>query len=512
VRRRKAVGLIQHRDDPFPARAHPAYPTGTVDSSAAADPVVLDGRSLTCTDIARVADRSAALAVAPGVVEVMIRARDRAAEVAARRPVYGRSTGVGAHRSTPLLDPESGAADLLHSHAVSAGPLRGPGRVRAMLAVRANSLAAGGGGAAPELLDAVLELVARDELPAVREWGSVGTGDLPALAVTALALPLTLGSANALPFISSNAATVADAALAVVALGQLADAALVGCALTFTAVDGNAEAFGDAVGTVTPFPGARRVARTVSALVADGPAPARIQDWFGLRTAPQVHGALLDCLDRLRAVTEALANAPSENPVFLEPPDPAQPDPAQPDPAQADVAHHGGFHLVYLAQALDAALLALAQSAQLGLSRLVMLSNPDATGLPALLGGGPPAAAGVMIVEYVAAAALGELRALASPASLQTVILSRGVEDGASFAPLAARQALDAVAAYRTVLACELLAAVRAVRMRGLAPPHLAAALDICAPLGRDTLDRDLTEDLATAEGLLGRLSALVVP
>lgn len=459
--------------------------------------MVLGVGVLGCADIARLAHRGARVVVAPGVREAMARSRDLAAAVAATRPVYGRSTGVGAKRSVPLSDPVAAAADLLASHAVSAGPLRAPERVRAMLVVRVNQLAAGGSGADPEVLEALLDLLARDALPPVREWGGVGTGDLAALAVTALALPLTVGITSALPLLSSGAATIADAALATVALRDLAEAALVVCALAFTAVDGNAEAFGPAVATVTPFPGARRVARAVGALVAGGPPPARIQDWFGLRTAPQVHGALLDALDRLDAVTTALAGAPSENPVFL---------------ADVGVAHHGGFHTAYLAQALDAAVLALAQSAQLSLGRLAMLSDPAATGLAAQLGGGPPTATGIMSVEYAAAAALGSLRALADPASLQTAVLSRGVEDHASFAPLAARQALDAVGAYRTVLACELVAAVRAVRLRGLRPPPLAAALDRCAPLDPSTRDRDLTGDIAAAEVVLGELAGLAPP
>lgn len=469
----------------------------SVGDPVAAGPVVLDGATLSCAAVTRAAHRDAGVVVGAGVAAAMAHSRDLADRVAAGRPVYGRSTGVGAQRSVALVDPDAGARDLLASHSVAGGPLRAPERVRAMLTVRANQLAAAGSGVDPEVLDALVTMISSDDLPPIREWGSVGTGDLPALAVTGRALPLILDIGNALPLLSSSAATIGDAALAVGQLQRLADAALVVCALSFTAVDGNVEAFGAAVETVTPFPGAIRVARAVGRLVAGAPAPARIQDWFALRTAPQVHGALLDCLDRLRAVTESLANAPTENPVFLA-------------GLPGGVAHHGGSHAAYLAQALDAAVLALAQSAQLGLSRLIMLTDPAATGLPVLLGGGSPAASGVMIVEYVAASALGALRALATPASLQTVTLSRGVEDSASFAPLAARQALDAVAAYRTVLACELLAAVRAVRMRGLRPAGLAIALDTCAPLGTSTLDRDLTADLATAEELLEPLSELL--
>ncbi|MGH3267271.1 MAG: aromatic amino acid lyase, partial [Trebonia sp.] len=212
-----------------------------------------------------------------------------------------------------------------------------------------------------------------------------------------------------------------------------------------------------------------------------------IQDPFALRALPQVHGPLLDALRTLDAMVTRLANAHAENPTY----------------AGDGVVHHGGFHLAYLAQALDAARLALAQAAQLSLARLSMLCAPEVTGLPAFLADGRPGSSGVMVVEYVVASALAQLRTLATPAGLQTVILSNGVEEDASFAALAARQALDAVASYRTVLAGELVAAVRCLRRKGLAPRPLRALLDACADLDPSIADRDLTADLQRAEALL---------
>ena len=70
-----------------------------------------------------------------------------------------------------------------------------------------------------------------------------------------------------------------------------------------------------------------------------------------------------------------------------------------------------------------------------------------------------------MVVEYVAATALGDLRAAAAPASTQAITLSRGIEDNASFASLAARQLLTAAERYELLVACELVAALRAVRI-----------------------------------------------
>jgi histidine ammonia-lyase len=387
---------------------------------------------------------------------------------------------------------------LLRSHATALGPLRVPERVRGMLAVRLNQLAAGGSGVHPDVLDGLRTMLTEDALPPVRELGSVGTGDLPALAVTALALagevpttaPLSVrvvfGAGDALPFMSSNAAAIADAMLAHDALAGLARATTRVAALTFRAVDGNAEAFGAPVEGSTHFAGIQRVCLEMRELIGDPPTPARIQDPYGLRVLPQVHGALWDRLDSLYLATVAMANAPRENPSLL---------------PEAGVFHHGSFFAATLGQVLDATVAAAAQTAQLGLGRLTMLSEPAMTGLPPFLGDGTDGASGLMVAEYVAASALGTLRVLATVTGTQTVTLSRGLEEDASFASLAARQALEAVEPLKAVLACELVAAVRALRMRHLPVPEEVAALPC------DTVDRDLTGDLETACSLLDALA-----
>jgi histidine ammonia-lyase len=473
--------------------------------------IEIDGSRLRIDDIVAVARRLTPVRVGEGARERVRRSQAFANTASSERPIYGRTTGVGANRVLTVSDPEAGARSLILSHATSGGSLRSAERVRAMLVVRLNQLAADGNGVSPDLLDALADLLRLDALPPIRELGSIGTGDLSALAVTALAIsgqvtttppirrPVVVGSGDALPFLSSNAATLADAALALADLCALAEATHVVAALTFAGVTGNIEAFAPAVEVVTPFRGARQVCVRMRELVADAPAGARIQDPFGLRSLPQVHGVLLDSLAALADVVTRMVNTGSENPIVS---------------AIHGVAHHGGFHASYLAQALDAVVLATAQSAQLSLARLTMLAEPGYTGLAPFLGDGTPPTSGIMVVKYVVASALAEIRALASPASLQSVTLSRGVEEDASFASLAASQAAQAAIRLRTVLAGELVAAVRCLRLRArpaaaeaTLPAGLQAAWVAVAELPGGTEDRDLTADLELAEQLLRRLA-----
>lgn len=471
---------------------------------------MLDGSRLSLDEIVAVARQRETAHLDPSVRARVAESHAFAASIAEDRPVYGRSTGVGANRDLVLPDPDSQAQQLLRSHATSSGQLRSAHRVRAMLVIRLNQLASDGNGIDPAVLDALEAMLGADALPPVREGGSVGTADLAALATTALVLcgesattppvPATtrFGPGDALTFMSSNAAVLADAALAVADIDRLSRSAVAIAAMDFAAVRGNAEAFSPAVEVATPFPGSQWVCATMRELIGPEPVPARIQDPFSLRTFPQVHGALMDRVAFAEQVIVTMANSPSENPIVS---------------ARLGVAHHGAFHAAYLVQALDSLVLAAAQSAQLSLARLTMLAEPAYTGLHPFLGDGTPAASGVMIVEYSAASALAELRALATPAGIQAVTLSRGVEEDASFATLAARQALEAVSRFRAVLAAELVASLRCLRMQRVRPPTLESALaylderDGGVP---DMHDRDLTSDLLLAEELVDALPAHV--
>jgi histidine ammonia-lyase len=471
--------------------------------------IELDGRSLTAADIVAAAHRRDDVTLTAAGRDRIVSAFERAQRLTAERPVYGRSTGVGANRSVTVHDLETHSRSLLRSHATSAGPLRAPERVRAMLVVRLNQLAAGGSGASPELADSLLALIEADALPPVREHGGVGTGDLAALATTALALmgevptsppidrPARLGPHDALPLLSSNAAAIGDAALACTDLHVLARAYVVVAALTFTAINGNAEAFAESIASATPFPGAERTTAWMRALVDQAALPARIQDPVSLRAVPQAHGHFVDSVDRLDDVVRRYANAAGENPLIV-----------GAAGEQDAVVHHGGFHAVYLAAALGDVAGAAVRTAKLALSRIGLLNEPAFTGLHPFLAGSAPGASGAMMLQYVAASALGDLLLAATPAGLHVSFLSRGVEDDASFASLAARQAQQAADHLQVVIACEAVAAARALQAgrRTALTDQLRRAVELLPGSPSGLVDRDLTGEVAA---YCDRLSAL---
>ena len=459
--------------------------------------VEIGRRPLRSADVAAIADSSVEVRVAPEAVERATASHAYAEEATRTQQVYGRTTGLGANRRTPVDDLSAHAINVLRSHATSAGRLRSDRRIRATLAVRLNQLGAGGSGVTPVAMSGLAEMLNRNSLPALRDFGSIGTGDLSALAVTALALCGDVALSPPLPphlispaqdlisVINSNAATVADAALACADIDSISAAAVGVAALTFTAVRGNPQAFDVVVEQSSPLPGVAEVCAQMRSYIGSEHAPARVQDPFALRALPQVHGSLQAALANLDDVVSAVANAPSENPLFV---------PGFP------VAHQGGFFVAHLAQALDTLLSSMAKVAHQSLARLALLMNPAYTEHAPFLAAGPAGSSGLMILEYIAGSAVIRLRALASPAALHTVNLSLGAEEDASSASQAACQALEAVEAFEVVVACELLAAVRALRLSGVEP---AGPFDA---ISRQVTDADLTADLAAARAALPHL------
>jgi histidine ammonia-lyase len=480
--------------------------------------VLLDGAGLGVEDVVRLADGAARPLPGADALRRTEHSWNAARQIAAAGRVYGRSTGVGANRNEDV--PTEAAAEhglrLLRSHAGAIGEELPAREVRAMLAVRANQLLAGGAGLRPSVVTALCEALETGAYPVVNEFGSVGTGDIATLAQVGLALagehpwrgagapePQPLDNNDALALISSNALTLGQSALALHELRGLIGATQVVAALSLIAVDGSHEAYAAPVHAARPHRGSVEVARRMREMIgaADRPTPplGRIQDPYGFRCLPQIHGPAHDAADALDDVLAVEINAAAENPLIA--------------PEDHTAYHHGGFYQAQLALSLDHFRLALTQVARLSTSRLSTLNEPAYTRVQPFLADREPASSGVMILEYAAGAALSDLRAFSAPASLGHAVLSRGVEEQASFASLAARQTLRACGAYRLVVGCELVAAVRALRQRDLRPdPELAAGQAFAlaeSVLDADQADRPLTDDVTAAAALLDRFTEI---
>lgn len=469
----------------------------------------LDGRSLTPATVAAVALDSAPVRLTRRAHERNAAAARLANELVAEGvPVYGRNTGVGAlldRRVYPAAASEH-SLRLLRSHAGGVGPHVSSEIARAMLVVRANQLGAGGAGVNRALFEAMVAALNAGLAPAVHEVGSIGTGDLTALAEAGLALlgegrwlgeghpptPPRLDHGDAIALISSNACTLGEAALRCHEAANVLRSAEAVAALSFVGARGNPTAFDERVHAARPHAGQVAAAAHLRDLVGDGGDELRLQDPVCYRCIPQVQGAARDALDELGRVLRVELNAPAENPLL--------------DPDSRAALPNGNFHAGRLALSLDQTRAALVQAGAQSVQRLSTLLDGRFTGLPSFLAAYEDGSSGGMILEYTANAAFEELRAVAAPVTLTNTVLSQGVENHASFASLGARQLSRAVSHYLTVIAAELVTAVRALRIseRRPAQPAGRAAFEAVATVLPPRLeDRELSTDLELASDLL---------
>jgi histidine ammonia-lyase len=491
------------------------------------DSVILDGRSLTAAGVTAVARKGATVELDHAAKARNAAAASAVAELLERGdPLYGVTTGVGGFRSREVPPSERPGQQLrlLRSHACGGGRLLSPDLVRAAMVVRANQLGAGGAGVSDELLGALVAALNAGFVPVAHELGSLGTGDLTVLAEIALALlgegrawrggalvgaesalaearlsPPVLGARDGIAFMSSNAATIGHGALVAVYTDRLLEALLRVAALSFMAAAADPVVLDARVHAARAHPGQVAVAGRVRDLLdAESPAMTRrdsaapIHDPFPFRALAPVEGATLDSLGALEAVLAVELNAASENALI--------------DPAAPAALPTANFHAGSLALALDHLRAALAQSCSLGAARVSALLDPGLTGLPPALSARPGPSSGAMMLEYTAHAAAADVRLLAVPVATQTTTVGAGVESHASFAPFAARLAHDALDSATVLVATELVVAVRALRIRGLAPSDTPADGlfgRAAAVLDADMGDRALSDDVEAARRLL---------
>ncbi len=441
-------------------------------------------------------------------VERIAIAQEHLRSAARSGAVYGLTTGVGALRSVPTDltagDGGSQALRLWRSHATGYGPTYDDATARAAMAIRLHQITSGRSGVSVGIAACLGAAIAQGAVPDLHRSGSIGTGDLVPLSELGLTLvgerawrsgsvrQAQVEDGDALPFMSSNAATLATAVLVHHRLRRLCGAAEKVAALSAVALRASLHAYDPRVHAGRPDASQQQVAARLMALLGPGAwEPARLQDPFALRAIPQVHAPFVDSVETTQQALGVEINDSTENPLVA---------------GDGTPLHHGGFVTARLSATLDALRQATYPVMAISVARLSALTNPSLTGLPAFLASGPADSSGVMILEYLAQDALARARILSTPVSTGHASVSLGLEEHASFSTQAAWACEQIVALVSVVLGCEVLAAVRAIRMDpNLLPtgPLREIFDQAAAVLGEDRADRPLTADLAAAVHLI---------
>ena len=555
------LGSVTDQDVPSPTPDHPHFVPGEVRerrTSAADGPatVVLTGADLTIAEVESVARHGAPAALDLHARERMEEARALVQRlVDAGEVVYGVTTGFGdlADRRIPPEDAARLQENLLMSHAAGVGPAFPREVVRAILLLRANTLALGHSGCRPLLVDRICEFLARGVHPVVPEQGSVGaSGDLAPLAHIALPLigrghaelngqvvpalvalrevglePLTLAPKEGLALLNGTQMMSAVGALLLADADRLVRTASVAAALSVEAMLGTDVAFAAAYQLARPHPGQVAVAAELRHLLRDSELQAghhasshKVQDPYSLRCVPQVHGAVRDALDHLRRVLDIELNSATDNPLVFPEGGVAAADAVA--TAGGRVISGGNFHGEPVGLALDFAKLAVAELGAISERRTALLVDPRLSGgLPAFLAADAGTNSGLMILQYTAAALASENKVLAHPATADSIPTSANQEDHVSMGSIAARHARMVLDNVERIVAIELLCAAQALDFRVASTGGRRAGLGvrtaherIRAVVSHLDRDREPGPDLAAARNLVrdGSLAELAGP
>ena len=504
-----------------------------------ADPIVLDGNSLTLAHVEDVAARGVEVTLAPAARRRMEVTRAVVDGIVARNEVvYGVTTGFG-KLSDVAIPPERLAElqiNLVRSHAAGVGDWLPEREVRAMMLLRANVIAKGLSGARSTLVDLLLGMLNARLYPPVPEQGSVGaSGDLAPLAHLALAMlgegdllrgrqiapaanaldaaglrPVTLAPKEGITLINGTQAHTAIAALAIADAHRLWHAAHVAGAMSLEALLGTPVAFDARIQEARGQLGQAASAALLRDLLADSEireshrhGDPRVQDAYCLRCMPQVHGPVLDALDFAASVIQRELNAATDNPLVFE---------------GGEMLSGGNFHGQVGAMALDVLGIVLTNLATMAERRIDRLVNPDLNqGLPPFLTSDAGVNSGFMMAQVTAAALASECKVLSHPASVDTIPTDGNKEDVVPMAMGAAWKLRRIIRNVHYVLGIELMCAAQGIDYRaplrpgrGVARAHRGVR-DLVAPL---TADRVLSADIvrladAVADGRFGAAGSL---
>ncbi len=518
------------------------------------DSIILTGATLTIADVEAVARHGASVVLDSDARVRVQEARDVIERLVDEgQVVYGVTTGFG-DLATTFIAPADAARlqqNLLMSHAAGVGPAFPVDVVRAMLLLRANTLALGHSGCRPVIIDRLLEMLEHRIHPIVPEQGSLGaSGDLAPLAHLALPLigrgevdfgsrrvpalvalreaglePLVLEAKEGLALLNGTQMMSAVGALALADADRLARTASVAAALSVEALLGTDVAFAAEYQLARPHPGQIAVAAELRHLLRDSTLQAshhghahKIQDPYSLRCVPQVHGAVRDALDYLRGVLVIELNSATDNPLVF--PGGGSVDARAIATGGGLVISGGNFHGEPIGLALDFAKLAVAELGSISERRTALLVDARLNGgLPPFLAAASGVDSGMMILQYTAAALVSENKVLVHPATADSIPTSANQEDHVSMGSIAARHARTVIEHVERVVAIELIVAAQALDLRLELLPETepgvgvrAAHAAIRAEIPRLHGDREPGPDLAAAFALVrsGRLAALV--
>ncbi|MBI3019257.1 MAG: histidine ammonia-lyase [Deltaproteobacteria bacterium] len=423
-----------------------------------------------------------------------------------KKTIYGFNTGFGSLSDVKIKDQDLLALqkNLVRSHACGVGAPFSEEEVRAIVLIRANSLAKGYSGVRPLLVTQLLELLNKKIIPFIPQKGSVGaSGDLAPSAHLALALigegeflkgkiaPIELQGREGLALINGTQVMAALSALNILQAQKLALLFDIASALSLEAIEGSRKPFHAHLHSIRPHRGQKEVAQRLWKLTEKSKIQekhkecTKVQDSYSFRCIPQVHGSSQDALFFVQKIIETELNSVTDNPVIF---------------AEEELWISGGnFHGQCLSQAMDFLSIAMTTLVNISERRIEKLLDPQFSGLPPFLANNEGLESGLMLAHVTASSLASYNKILSHPASTDTIPTSGNKEDHVSMGVHAALKAKEILGHAEDVLAIEFLAARQGIELRR--PSKTSPCLEkVMATLEKEippiTKDRVFSKDI----------------
>jgi len=458
--------------------------------------------------------------------------------------VYGINTGFGVLARERVAPADAGrlSRNVILKCCAGVGDPLPEELVRAMMAIRADTLARGTSGVRPLLVETYVAMLNAGVSPYVPGKGSLGaSGDLAPLAHIAVVMTrdpedssredhsgraffggellsgaeamrragierFVPGPKEGLALTNGTTLMLAAAALAVLDAESLLDHADAAAALSLEALEALSAAFDPDLHAVSGQSGQPEAAARIRALLVGSRLidadPTRVQDAYSLRCIPQVHGPARDAVAFVRSRVESLLAGSSDNPLVFVDPEAGQ-------AASGRAVSGGNFHGQGLAFWLDLLGIVMAEVASLAERRTFRLLTPElSNGLPAMLVPDPGLDSGLMMGQYTQAALVSDNKTLAHPDSVDSIPSSANQEDHVSMGANAARHCREILDNVRGVIAIELMTAAQGVDLRSDGPSRLGRGTTVVHRQVRGVVahfdhDRPLSPDI---DALAGRI------
>lgn len=487
--------------------------------------VLLDGKNLKIKDILNIAENGYKVEISRNIEEDI---RDKRTKLENQLKKYPEIKIYGTNRLHGDLKYVNVDVDMLEKyqekyikvHNCGTGASIPIAVVRAMMVLRLNSFAKGLSGMRWETIQLMLDMLNKNVTPVVLEEGSVGaSGDLIPLAMISAVMiglkeaeayyntellsatealkkaklkPVKLGAKEAMGLTNGSNFITAFLVFTIRDTENLIKHASIAGALSLEAIRGEKDAFSKLINENRPHPGQVKIASEIRNLIKNSKRISqeaqihpftqekefdiRIQDRYSFRGIPQVHGVVVEAIEKLKEVVNIEINSATDNPLFKEVSIHEMKveikkiyKKLKKDNVTKLIKGFSGanFHGQPLATVIDYLKIAITSLGLISDKRsFSILDERLSYGLPANLAlNTKDADGGLMIVQYAGAARAAENRVLSTSSSIMSISTAANQEDFVSMGANGVLHLKKIIENTEKIIAIELLCAHRGIQL-----------------------------------------------